>query len=441
MPSAAKRVRNKPLPKFEPGFSFEVPNARIDRMKVEIRLGVARTENLEIIQSLFRTISRGSDVLRNDGTSLRPKLRVRKGRSGEDLWLFGGEILAKPRLGQGISDIVAEIDLNAIRYFAHHPSSRPRDRTRGGELSKELLRPHALSRATLKGITLDGSDNYILNERMIEAARLDWYSYTTDIIKRIVAVLKYEMKLYDRLDLLYFHDLHRKWTIKQIEINWEYVSTYAPGAVEDMAVRAKGYFGKRKLTPHINSIEEARNSVSFTFGLTRKGMSGLVYAKSLDRIRIECKFNRPPKKIYPGDARYSLQTYPQENFEALEGILTAICRAAKAELAPLTDCWRSYTPTSPPAPQRLANELIAMSGTSKYKAFILSGLLHALFTTGKITENDDPTYNKLLSNLKQQAYLKQTTRKSRGMPKEYSITGEMRRAFEWLSTRRNNNRA
>ncbi|MBP1183731.1 hypothetical protein [Methylobacterium sp. PvR107] len=164
----------------------------------------------------------------------------------------------------------------------------------------------------LRGRTLDGSDNVIPDDLIQAAIALDWPRFCQDYAHRIAACMSiaigtpYEVGAegesgLDRFEPLLDLPSPEAWSLQQVEHYHEYTTDNAIEAirrVEPYALSLSREVGVRTYERHVRT-EAVRqdNARSLSMGLERKGAYLVLYAKTLERVRVEVRFQQEPAAI------------------------------------------------------------------------------------------------------------------------------------------------
>ena len=411
------------LPKFEPRFIFDLAWARYDKIEINFDIGKFNTLNTQDIHDVFVAVGRDSEFFRNNGSEGLPQLNIRKRGRG---WLVGGRIRVRPRPAHRDSNIRASLSINPTRFFAHNPSDRIAER-RSGETPNSWGDPRLFKierniplEIELTRHSLGFSDNYIPNSRLAAALRLDWngliYEYLEIIQSKIVAEI--ERASPDRLFIS--NDTITGWTLSRTEIYWEFEHENAVAVADDFGKFIANSFKSSSTRYHLDEAADIESGRSYIFKTTNKNISIALYAKTDNRIRIECRFLKNPKECF-ADINNTL--FPNTDLMALVGMLESLKEKALETLSPIAEKSRYYDSTQVPNTTALAIQLSTVSSITKNPLFI-KHILEGALIDGRISETTDDTFNTVLLELSEAGLLKKL-RKKANKPRFYEVVGSL----------------
>ncbi len=164
----------------------------------------------------------------------------------------------------------------------------------------------------LRGRTLDGSDNVIPDDLIDAAIGLDWQRFCQEYAHRVRECMSsaigtsYEVGAEeesgpDRFEPLLVLPSPETWSLQQVEHYHEYTTDNAIEAVrrvEPYALSLSREVGVRLYERHVRA-ETIRqdNARSLSISMGRKGVRLVLYAKMLDRLRVEVRFQEEPAAI------------------------------------------------------------------------------------------------------------------------------------------------
>ncbi|MCJ2084735.1 hypothetical protein MKK88_01835 [Methylobacterium sp. E-005] len=204
----------------------------------------------------------------------------------------------------------ADITLNPTRLFAHMAPEVVAGAVPA--LNEWDLRSWSDRADALRGCTLDGSDNVIPEDLIGAAIRLDWPRFCQAYAQRVVDCIcsaigtVYDVGAEredgpDKFEHLLDMPTPERWSLRQTEFYHEYATDDAVEAVrrvEPYALSLSREVGVRRYQKHVLA-ETARqdNARSLSMSLGRKGAYLVLYAKTLDRVRAEVRYQMTPATI------------------------------------------------------------------------------------------------------------------------------------------------
>lgn len=421
-----ERVRRIPeLPEFEPGFKLSPSLARYDKMEVSIDLGRLGFEKEDRIFKAFKRIGQKSLLLRQDGSQKSPKLITRARNAGED-WLYSATI----KLSWS-NRLRVYLKINPQRFFVHNPPDRIENgRPRGGSKDRLWLNRYGPAEIQARKQTLDGQDNFICSQRLVEAQELDWPEYILDYINLIRQSLEAEIHKCAPRGFLLANGAIQEWTIQSAEIGWEFHANNALLVAEDFGRHASSYFQKHRRIMHMNEIAREHAATYYIFRADKRDIEVAVYAKTEDRLRIECRFKGNPKTLY---TEFDNEMFPRTILGGLGDMLWELRRKAAKEINPLKLAYKNYGGGGMLSRLETVQTLAALSHVTSGNQIITSHILKHLLTTGRVCERyNDPKYNQLLEDLKTRGLLKSMRKRPR-LPREYAPHASFKRILDKFS--------
>ena len=289
------------LPRREPGCTVEITRACYDRFKLKIH-GVAFDATLAEFERATAFL-RGS-LLQRGRTHASIKTRT------SDL-LFKGSIFAADETEIGPS-LSLSLELNLTRFLArnHHRLTTPTQ-------LPSLTQAQRLSWLTIDpeievGRALDGSDNFISDAQVRTGTRLIQAEWLVPYIELVLAFLAGEIdealartpnydphpsSLFPRPPL---RILLRNWSIRQLEVFWEFWTPNAVAEASDLVEVAETISYEFDSTRY----ELGRFGEGYTFGISARshvqGVRHKLYAKLLNRLRYELTYDRITTQVERG---------------------------------------------------------------------------------------------------------------------------------------------
>lgn len=204
----------------------------------------------------------------------------------------------------------ADITLNPTRLFAHMASEVVAGAVPA--MHDYDLRSWPDRADELRGRTLDGSDNVIPEDLIGAAIRLDWPRFcqayaqrTADCISSAIGTI-YDVGAEREDDPNNFEALldmpaPERWGLRQTEFYHEYATDDAVETVrrvEPYALSLSREVGVRRYEKHVLAeITRQDNARSLSMSLGRKGAYLVLYAKTLERVRAEVRYQVTPAAI------------------------------------------------------------------------------------------------------------------------------------------------
>lgn len=420
---AATRNRSKPdILGFEPGFNFPASWARYDKIELSIDMGGVDTTNSKTIHDAFRTLAKTSTLLRNEGSEDVPALAIKKRKSD---WLLGGQIRVYPKK-TGRSRLRAHLSLNVSRYFAHNPPSRRP--VKGNRTYK--LQSYGPSLVATGMEALDGRDNLVIEARLAEARDINWNTLFKEMLYQATNKIAADIEEHSPGRLFYFSESGAEdWTIKAAEVYWEFQVPNAPLVAESFSQHAADHFRRHRLRMHLSEIDTDGAAQSYIFDTKRKDVSIALYAKTDNRIRVECRFKTYPKQIYSTELTNA--KYPASRVNGLLSMLSALTAKASKEMKPLREAHESFTPTAVRKKADAIGTLAALSWVAGHDQIMTRRILQSLMLTGRVSAGADKTYNAVLDKMAQRGLVRPYPKRAR-QPIEYAPVASFKRIIAAL---------
>lgn len=236
-------------------------------------------------------------------------------------WLFTG-IGKFSRLSHqngGVAQLQLTLELNPTRFLAHQPGDRTLTDLEALRAPDALIENRSAAEEAENEI-LDSNDNVLIGLTRLGGSAFD---NRTERWRRVLDIyLGHIQTLIDavlapprpdqmdppttgpgvRLDVRWMHAI-----VQQAEVYWEYQSIDALSVVGTIAgcmqsvaeeIRVTRYLSEPDLSePESCSSERIDGATSVTFPL-RNNIKAIIYAKTMDRIRIEVRYNRNLRQCF-----------------------------------------------------------------------------------------------------------------------------------------------
>lgn len=416
MKQGSVRQRKRPdICGFEPGFNFDPKWARYDKMELSLELGSITADESAHIHQAFVYMGRDSLYLGNDGSLATPRLKIKKNSD----WLFSGVINIRRETNTRYK-IIAHLNINISRYFAHNPPTRPKRR------GQSMIRAYAPAGLAAAREALDGNDNLVIDSRLAEARDTNWNALLRQVITEAANAIQNEMYIHCR-DLDYsFHKSPKEWSVKAAEIFWEFQVKDAPLVVEEFGKHSASVFRKHSIKD-IYEVEIEGSRKSFVFNTGHNSVKLALYAKTENRMRIECRFVNYPKRIYNKDINDT--TYPVAHLTGLARMMSELVLKAQEKAEVLLKPKKTFNPDRVLALSDLLSALAGLSRSASDDVITATRVIRNLKLTGRLVDGLDDGYNKTLNKMAQRGLL-QAYPKRKGQPKEYAPVGALKRLLE-----------
>ncbi|TXN79215.1 hypothetical protein [Methylobacterium sp. WL8] len=300
----------------------------------------------------------------------------------------------------------ADITLNPTRLYAHmgvEAAAEPIPALNNFDLRSWPDRADAL-----RSRTLDGSDNVIPDDLIEAAIRLDWPRFCQAYAEQVFECMSraigtvYEVGAEregdaDRHAHLLVMPPPQQWGLRQTEFYHEYAVEDAVEAVrrvEPYALSLSREVRVRRYQKHVSS-ETVRqdNARSLSMSLGRKGAYLVLYAKMLDRIRAEVRYQAAPATI----AGLRSTGYA-DNANGMADLLQDISTEAAGRLAQWIAACREIIPREHPTRAQLVvliSKLSAICGTG----LLLTQVLNLLLAHGGIIPTGHADIDRLVPQM------------------------------------------
>lgn len=332
-------------PTQRPGFLFAKDEARHDFVRVKIRMeGTAHGEGaLHHFLALLGDNTRDDSVLSltNGLTAGKWKAKVTR-----DRWLFGGAGFL--RISDDRTRLLLDLDLqlNPQRFLAHQPDPNPDVISRLHPM--QALAWRADVAATLEARTLDQRDNVLIGADRLGGHEFHnreawWRSVVAVYLRHIRDLLSSEMQACGAEHIQLTQE-----KVTRAEVVWELRHHDAISLTADLHRRARGVprvvWREGKFT-----LESGHTANAGWFVVHRSdGVRIRVYAKCLDRLRVEVVFSdRIPQELrrcrhYISDVAVEstlagLRTAAERRIHSLFGELMSTQKLAPPSKSTLSD--------------------------------------------------------------------------------------------------------
>lgn len=410
MSSRSPRLRTVTgLPGFEPGFKFHRRWARYDKIEVSFDLGgVLQGEHSEIHEQ-FDRIAESSHILKKDSNSRMPALNI----NDNDHWIFGGQAKVYTN-HSGQTRIRVYLTVNPTRYFANNPPGR---RVQPNNEYYDL-QAHGPSRRTVYAEILDRNDNLIIHSRLPEAYNTLWEEILNDLLMKAAGLIEHEIETYAEDGYFSFFQEPTEWAVRSVEVYWEFHADNAPVTVIDFGKYASTYFRRHRERMHHSMTDYDGVFTSYIFDTAHKNVKLALYAKTEDRIRIECRFSVSPKILFNKHG-FNDENYPRNDIRNLSRMISDVVAKAQSAAAPLKNACEDYKPSKPNTLSQAISSLAALSYMAGHNQTLTQKIIRTLLISGRVAETTDPKYNDALTRMKERGLLKDY-RKRPNQPREYS---------------------
>lgn len=422
-----KNVRDRikvDIPFFEINFNFLKYQLRYDKIEINFDLAVIGNSQREAVINHFRRIASNSCFLVHEGTDRNPQLKIRKtsnreltnGRVVEDL-LFSGYIGVIQSYDRSDTiKIRAFININPTRYFVHNA-----ERNISYQAQKLLANDAARVNAQMR--SYGTNDNLISDELLSQARHTNWNNLVMEYLSLIREKLQSEMQVNENDIIQYseYYDQIENWTIGHSEHYWEFKTDddCASDITHDFCEYLKSRFLQLKKNYYLNAADYSYDNVSYTFQTSKKNVDIAVYAKSHNRIRVECRFNSRPKSIYSGE--FGGEEYDATHEENITNLLDALTRKSQGLCRIISKHKKTFKCSNEDRDiNAIADILAGIAHEAENNVIYYRRMLRSLRDCGKIIEEENEVYNRFLVRLKNRGILQQIP-KERGKPRMYYL--------------------
>lgn len=374
------------LPEFEPGCTVVGRGPSIDHFRVNIRevlLPIEPEAAPIVLRQLSPTYFRGG--------SSRHSQNVREG-----VLLFGGRLSVNGR-PDGFTSLVLKLDLNLTRFLAYRYEQlgRPEalDGLVGHRLEALLRNPSHQDRTARHRRALDGNDN-VIPDRVLRSGhspdQVAWVQAYIDAVCRflgdqVTAAIERARTLQSipqpapnalvGNQPLQVHVHPDNWSISHLEIYWEFWSDGAVAQAAEASAQVHSTANSSSMTTWRSISDRVyQASIGVSADVGARGVTGKLYAKLANRLRLEVEYRGNPK-VPERISVETIQSFGPRAISSLVGLLAD--RAAMRAERLLQSAWSSEEGTHVGA-RRITSFMEALAkeaGTSALFAVILSQLL------------------------------------------------------------------
>ena len=308
-----------PLPRFAPGCSFPASRAWVDRLVLATRGISTELRTVDEMRACLQTArDQGQLITRFEGGNTQRGVPARI-EFGSRRYVFGGGM--KFRLSGHRSPFGAdlELQLNPIRYRAHtwhRPWLGEVEGARGHLHINQRVRPG------LYAYTLDTSDN-ILSDGLLRnpAFETGMDGLLSVYIDVTAAALSEELEAFGVRSRTAPY-LIRGWTIRQIEIAWDFSHVDAIGALTRLIPRFRAVSGHTTVRYYPLGL-----AITVPTGTADRYLA--VYTKARNRIRVEVRYTKDARRVL---SQATVADYPNDSAEDVER-LTLYARERASSVA------------------------------------------------------------------------------------------------------------
>lgn len=384
--------------------------AWLDKISISYDLGVARTVDVAAVHERFKAIARESNLLANDGSENKPRMVIR--RRGKN-WLFKGMLTTETRRSHGNTLLRLQVDLNPLRFFANNPPGRRRERFK----PFYKVQSHTPSMTHAQHETTNSEDNYVVDARLPEAAVANWNAQLDEYISLIHGLIISELSKDVQAGFFIFNQPLHNWTIGSAEICWEFAVNDAPFFVKNFGRYTKGLFPKTSTKFHLNKVEQEYIGNSYIYETRYNKVKAAMYAKSDNRVRLECRFIKYPRQIF---ADLNTNTFPPLSANAFYEMTDALKIKAISMLSPLIMARQKYKAKSLQRRMLVVDALSGLAYHSQQQGQDVSHIIKLLCAGTSVSERiGHPQHNQLLRDLKERDLLQTPYRKKSNRPVQY----------------------
>ncbi len=290
---ARERRRPSGLPSFATGFKPAFKKAWVDRLKMSF------TEGGGIEMSDVNLMQHLREVSDRTGPFLKPRMNRDTGAitvKVETGWLFGGQLVIRPRAGaRGSWSVRLALDLNVTRFVQTHGFVNWS--YRGARSGWAILRSDGEHSVRAEHESLSGTDNLISSDNVRDAIAADWsditYEYVSLVLHCLDRSINQKTPTNPNSDQVVDLTSWEQWSVQQAEIYWEARGRDAVSAVMGIGDNARTIAHGLDYREYNDSdivVRTERNSPSLNLKIGN-GIRAGVYAKTLERIRYEIRYD------------------------------------------------------------------------------------------------------------------------------------------------------
>lgn len=392
MPSRERNRRVLPLPRFEPRFTFDRSLRRID--KIELNFDIASISPSKTRGEVFasiRNISRTHPVFRREQLKDGFCLRIRK-YPLDFVGTQGSEFLLSGQVRVFDQTVRAILTLNPTRFITHNPPNR-----RLRDNAECLVQDMQISVDQWRH-SLEGNDNFIPSNRLAEVRLIKHTFHLRRYLAAIHDLLRQEISALFGGEGIRYHDDFHNWTVKAIELYWEFSAPHAPCATRDMGeFLCRHYHSISRRFP-LSNIDNNQSITFYVFKNTKPERAAIMYAKTNERVRLEYRFLENPRIIYSKETR----GWNNLTLNGLIDLVEFITTKAIQELAPLSFATQNYSSTRSVSSIDLVSDVCALISTAQtynMSAVVLPVVRDLLLSGRTIEILGDPNRNNFLAHL------------------------------------------
>lgn len=371
------RHRDKNVEVFSANNDVSLEQGYFDKLNIEFITYTLHFANSHTYNT-FRQFLARSNIIQRDRRGLNPKISVG--------WLFSGSIKFNRKFEDGTRNSSSEnqldikyiLNLNPTRFLHHLFQKVERNPEQFSLENFENIAPLDLlrtERISEEYLSLDGNDNYIPSEIFKHVRPFE--NFTKLYIEKVLSLLDQTILMSleaaleqpaSEIDISGEPNTYG-WTTKASEVYWEYSVVDSLSFVNDLwhSFQSVLYRIERR---QFNSPDNESNVSENPTGRQQNyngiaiyandfGVSGLkliVYAKHLNRVRFELRYNRSIKRLFPRGCSALLT-------EDIEGLYSALNR---------------YKEQSKDRLQKIINAMPDLALTERSQFSLLSDFLHEL---------------------------------------------------------------
>jgi hypothetical protein len=385
------RIRARPpvIAHFEPGFTVVPGRAQIDRMKLTLRNGYIFASS-----SSLTTVLRRNGAIRRKHTDCYLKFTYVSGAI-----LTATIIARRPEANSRNWSLTVELGLNVTRYAVATGCVQQR------------ISPSEANLHQLEVEALDANNNFVPDRLLPRARILEWpvksaqcFEWAFREVQRVLETVDLQSaRAGSATNTTYRAAIYRdQWALSSLEVYWEARCADAISTVRH--VEELGSEIARELTSSIHETVHPNsgslvNARVLKFALGRQTVSLVVYAKLLDRIRLEVR--------YASNARSHLRQLSEvpANISFTELIRATMENAAERTNTLLHSLWaRNFE--APHALLRLSMFLHGVSMAFAGNSFRIQTFLCAIVTNGRFQRTSDSEFGEGIDWLVRRNFLR-----------------------------------
>lgn len=417
------RVRRRPvLPRFsEPRFTLAPGRAKWDRLNISVDLGGCGASTSKDVYNLFRRVASVFCWLRCEGTEEYPKLTTAQSQNDR---LYHVEVFYRKPSSKRAGLLRANFTFNPTRHYAHCPEIDP------ARYKNPLFVILKNQSATIKleQLSAGHQDNWICDDDLSSSNQVDWDRYAYTLLKICAGDIMEKITLHAGAVPVNPYPEHlMSWTVRSAELYWEYYHQHARSALAEFYSKAKNTFSASQDATHVMSSTPSGNS--YTFITKRHELELCAYAKTETRIRLECRFKKYPRKIFPREL--SRSNYPDSSLGDLPDFLGAMRDCSGVIDTQVLAAIRAYTAGdgSSEAVIDLLSNFMALGSCAERER---KQIIRSLVLGGRISEGYSPTVMQALEQLSAAGLLLRY-RKKANRPRAYGAAPDLQTMLDRLT--------